>query len=115
MYKYENAEGTVVSDLETGRSNITSSSRFWDKYQEWLAEGNTPEPFRTQEELDAITALETRVAELEAERDTAGIRDITPQQAKDWIDNEFASATTNAEIVAVIKKILKKMVVFLLR
>ncbi|SDO96023.1 hypothetical protein [Desulforhopalus singaporensis] len=115
MYKYENAEGTVVSDLMTGRSNITPSSRFWADFQEWLAKGNTPEAFRTQEELDAITALETRVAELEAERNAAGIRDITPQQAKDWIDNEFASASTNPEIVAVIKKILKKIVVFLLR
>ena len=67
------------------------------------------------EELAGIAALQARVTLLEEEQAAANIRDITPQQAKNWIDAQFAAASTNAEVVQAVKLILKKMVVFLLR
>lgn len=44
--KYELTE-TGVLDLETGASIPNAEgNRHWRKYQEWLAEGNTPRPIR---------------------------------------------------------------------
>jgi hypothetical protein len=66
-------------------------------------------------ESQRLTDLEARVAELESEQESVGLHKYTPQQVKDYIDNQFAAASTNAETVAVVKKLFKKLAVYTLR
>ena len=115
MYKLNGpteADGVNIGNMQIPNDPLNGD---WQEYLKWKAEGNEPEPWKTQEELDAMAAAQDRLAGVQqAKRDT-GIEDITPSQAREWIDQEFASATTNAEVVAVIKRVLKKIVVHLLR
>lgn len=90
-------------------------NRHWREFLEWEAEGNTPDPWKTPEELTVIADLEARITELEAEKEAAGLRDITVVQAKAFIDNQIDSANDLDSLKVVLKNILKKMVVFLLR
>jgi hypothetical protein len=54
MAKYKLKEGGVT-DTETGREIPNSPcNRRWKEYQEWLEEGNEPDPQYTQEELSEI-------------------------------------------------------------
>jgi hypothetical protein len=54
MAKYK-LSGNGVKDNETGACIPNSNAnRHWKEYQEWVAEGNTPDPEFTQEELDSM-------------------------------------------------------------
>ncbi len=108
-----NEDGTGIQVIEEDGSSVTYPVGS-PEYEDILA-NETVDPWQTQEEEDIITSMLERISLLEAEKEAANIRDITPQEAKDWIDDQFASATTNAEVVLAVKKILKKIVVFLLR
>lgn len=82
---------------------IATGNRHYQAVQEWIAEGNTPEPEFTQAELDqqAIDeANETIKVELEA-IDKASIRDI-----REWVANQADAPQTlkNREDLAVQKR-----------
>lgn len=47
MYKFANLESTLVTDLETGVTNISPSVSQWEKYEAWVAGGGVTEPFMT--------------------------------------------------------------------
>jgi hypothetical protein len=51
MYKLL-ADG-VLRTADNASIPDSTDNRDWRKYQEWLAEGNTPDPQYTQEEIDA--------------------------------------------------------------
>lgn len=118
MYKYN---GPVREDgVNLGTSYIQYQSEEgintdWDAFLRWEAGGNTPAPWKTQAEMDAELAYLIRISEVEDEKAQADVHTKTPQEVKDWIDAEFAGASTNAELVVVIKKILKKMAVYILK
>jgi len=63
----------------------------------------------------AIAALKARITTLEEEREKTIIHHYTPEQVRNYIDNQFATATTVAQIKTVVQEILKKMVVYILR
>ena len=61
MYKFSDETGRAV-ECE-GAANITpGNSRMWSKYQAWLAQGNTTEPFESEPTID------DQLAEIAAQR-----------------------------------------------
>jgi hypothetical protein len=62
-YKFANKENTAVNDNEKNLMNITIYSRFWQEYQDWLAEGNVTEPYQTIEE-ELNEALNKKIGEI---------------------------------------------------
>ncbi len=115
MASYKHIQGGVFKYDKESYIPQDVNNKDWRRYLKYVSEGGQTDSQYTQEELDSRVALEARVSLLEQEREAANLRDITPQEAKDWIDAQFAAATTNAQVVQAIKKILKKMVVFILR
>ncbi len=111
-YKWIDEEETTVVKDGSLYIPVDEGNRH---YREFLRSGDAAEPWKTPEEIRLLQDLEDRITLLESEKEATNIRDITPQQAKDYIDAQFAAATTNAQVVVAIKRILKKMVVFLLR
>ena len=71
----------------------------------------TPEK---QAEKDAIEAVNARSAEINDARETAGIKDVTIEQAHDFIDSRLDAAITAAEVKDAIRTILKKMIPYIL-
>jgi hypothetical protein len=57
-------------------------------------------------------AYEARNAAFEEERSTGGLSRKTPQEIRDYIDNQFDAATTNTEIIEVIKTLIKKLAIY---
>lgn len=51
MYKYSNKEHTVVTNLDTGASGIHPGNWMWKDYQDWVAAGETTQPWKTEQEL----------------------------------------------------------------
>lgn len=109
MAKYKLVGTSRVRDTDTGWSfDLNGNSRRLGKYQEWLAEGNTPDPAETPQEIADREAEELRQYQIEQERDASGLKgQVTIAQAHAIID----SATTIAQL----KTILKKMVAHILR
>ena len=70
----------------------------WREYLNWVAEGNTPEPEFTTEELAAIQAYEQLMAQRQQD-----IADNLPS----W--SEIDTAITNATTVAALKVIIRRM------
>lgn len=68
MYKL--TAGNVVLDLSFGDGKSRFVPIDSDEYQEWLAQGNIPEPEFTQAELDAQVA-EKAIADAKITRDAA--------------------------------------------
>jgi hypothetical protein len=67
MAKKYKINGSGVYDTEKHRSIPNSmDNRHWREYQEWLADGNTPDPEFTQAELD-FNALQAEVADLKGD------------------------------------------------
>jgi len=60
-------------------------------------------------------AEKIRIDEIEAEKDTSGLKEITVQQAHDKIDEIFSSATTIALLRAACIRAFKILVVFILK
>lgn len=83
-------------------------------YDLWVAEGNTIEPFQTQAEIDAQAAIDARRAEIETEKATSGLREVTVTEAFNYIDTQLDNATTAAQTKEAIRRILKRMVPYLL-
>lgn len=78
MAKYKNTSGNTVTDTEftEGVRAVLKSST---EYQEWIAEGNTPDPEFTVEEVASqkISAIEYAIqAELDKEAVLAGYDNI---------------------------------------
>tara|TARA_R110000803_G_scaffold102822_1_gene170937 strand:- start:20 stop:325 length:306 start_codon:yes stop_codon:yes gene_type:complete len=63
MYKnmrdFDGIEGRVVYEIETGTSFLASSN---DLFQQWLSDGNTPEPAETPEEIATREQQETNAS-----------------------------------------------------
>lgn len=121
MYKFENEEGTAVKNLETGQGNIHQGVWLWRQYQKWVDAGGTTEPWKTQAELDmeneelaAQEAREARDQDLEVEREAAGMKTLSVEQARNYIDNQFSGITTLEELVAANVKVWKKAMPFIL-
>lgn len=72
-------------------------------------------PPLSQEEIDTIALLQARIVALEKAREESGVHKYTPEQVKEYIDNQFAAATTVAQIKTVVADILKKIAVYTLR
>ena len=76
---------------------------------------------RDQREADKLAEeqrladLEARVAMLEAEKESEGIHVYTPEQIRNYIDNQVDNAATAGEKLEVIKTILKKMAIYILK
>ena len=83
--------------------------------QEVLAEDDQEiiDHFANQQAVKDIE--ENRLIEIEAEKDTVGLKQITLQQAYDKIDQIFAGATTVATTRDATITALKKMMPYILR
>lgn len=59
------ANPDLIIRLEDG-ATIPRSHRWWDDYEAWLSEGNTPDPFETLTDLRArkLADINTRASEL---------------------------------------------------
>jgi len=58
MAKYKIKEFNIL-DIETGKYiPLSEGNRSYKEYLKWLAEGNTPDPFETQQEIDERLARE---------------------------------------------------------
>jgi hypothetical protein len=60
MYKIK--EFTILDKENNRYIPIDENNRRYQEYLKWLAEGNTPEPFETQEEIDARLVKEAELA-----------------------------------------------------
>lgn len=73
---------------------------------------------KSQMEIDteaATSNLRQIVTAIETEQASSDFNNITPDQARQYIDNKFSAATTTEEYISTIKDILKKMVVYTLK
>lgn len=58
MAKYK-LQGSGVMDTETGAFIPNApGNRHWKEYQQWLIDGNTPDPEFTQQEIDDAALLD---------------------------------------------------------
>lgn len=123
-------DATVIGymDTETGGSiNLEPQNPFDEDFQEWLNDGGIPDPAYTQQEIDAYQAAVDRADSIADEQENAGVRDLTPEEAKqivsDRLDIVRALPESNlAEIQAKILELcdqtewlIRKLVVFVLR
>lgn len=123
-------DATVIGyfDTETGRSiNIIPVNPFDADFQQWLTDGGIPDPAYTQQEIDDYQAAFDRQSDIETEKENAGVRDLTVDEAKqiviDRIDIIRALPESNlaeiqgkiAEICDQVEFLFKKVVIFLLR
>jgi len=69
----------------------------------------------TPEEKAAAIAEAQRLAAIEAEQTSLAFHNYTPEQVKNYIDNQFSTATTALQIKAVVQDILKKMAIYILK
>lgn len=96
--------------------NVTPHRYLWNgtgitERPEWAAEQAAAEAAQQQ----AIADLVARVALLEEAQEESGVHKYTPQQVRNYIDTQFAAATTVAQVKAVIVDVLKKIAVYSLR
>jgi hypothetical protein len=79
-----------------------------------------------QAALDAITAedaaddqtmldMEARITALESAQESSGVSKYTPEQIMMYIDNQFASASTVAQVKTTVQELLKKIAVYVLK
>lgn len=138
--EYEDVElGTgngVVTGLNRGASegerggNITPQHLVWGMDNEMykvvngefvalnVSEVEVIEQDRESERLaeaQMLAELEARVADLEAEQDALGVSKYTPDQIRNYIDNQIDSAATAGEKLEAIKGILKKLAIYILK
>jgi hypothetical protein len=98
-YKYYNSGLNIgVIDNELQAAGLEGSD-VWNKCQEWIDEGNTPEPWKTQAELDEMAAIEAAEIARKAAKAQAYI-DNLPDWAtvKKAIDAAFIDAKQNGII-----------------
>lgn len=69
MYKFANKEKTAVNIPSKGIYGISPSNWQWEIYQNWLAEGNVTEEYKTDEEL-INEALNQKIGEILMMNDT---------------------------------------------
>lgn len=115
-------------DTETSRNiPLNDSNPFYQDFLQWQSEGGIPDPAYTQQEIDEYQAAFDRQIDIETEKENAGVRDLTVDEAKqivtDRLDIVRALPESNlAEIQAKILELcdqtewlIKKLVVFVLR
>ena len=66
-------------------------------------------------EEQRLADLEARIALLESEKEADGLSKYTPDQVRQYIDNQIDNAGTAGEKLEVIKTILKKIVIYILK
>jgi acetylornithine deacetylase/succinyl-diaminopimelate desuccinylase-like protein len=55
-----------------------------------------------------------RIENISSEKETAGLKNVTVEQAYAFIDSRIDSATTVAQVKAAVKDILKRMVPYII-
>lgn len=65
-------------------------------------------------EQAAVGAMQTRQQEIETEKESAGLKGVTPQQAYAWIDNQFAGVADVSALRDKTIEVLKRMVPYIL-
>ncbi len=76
--EYQEMQGGVVRLTDGAFIPDSDDNRDWRAYQEWLAEGNTPDPAPDpQPDPDAIAIAEARASGLEKIESAAG---LTPEE-----------------------------------
>ena len=123
-------DATVIGFIDTEISrtiNIIPQNPFDEDFQQWLTDGGIPDPGYTQQEIDDYQAAFDRQSDIETEKENAGVRDLTVDEAKqiviDRIDIIRALPESNlteiqakiAEICDQVEFLFKKVVIFLLR
>ena len=90
-----------------------TGNRHWQAVQEWIAEGNTPEPEFTQAELDAQAAqaaaeADTKVKEDSVRADTLlqNFIALGPDGIETYIDNNSTNIANANEILKKLAKIV---------
>jgi len=68
-----------------------------------------------QAELEAQAEFKARYDAIMQEREAAGVRNLTPEQVKTYIDNQVAAADTAGEKFQVLVSLIKKLAVFVLQ
>lgn len=68
-----------------------------------------------QAELDALDEYNAKVDAIVQEQESTGVRTYTPEQVKNYIDNQIAAAETNEEKFQTLVMLIKKLAVFVLR
>ena len=83
--------------------------------QEFLSENDQEliDHFANQQATKDIE--ESRINEIEVEKNTVGLKEITIQDAYDKIDQIFEGATTIAQLRTATVNVLKKMIPYILR
>lgn len=96
MAKYK-LQQSGVKDTETNAViPCDPANRHWQEYQDWLAEGNTPDPEYTQEELDAQAVLQ-EITELQQNLKTT-LHWLFRMILKVWETGVAKGIWTNADI-----------------
>jgi len=108
------------TDRET--TQITNLVAYDDILSAWQAakleiDARAADPYygMTPEEKAAAIAESQRLAAIEAEQTSLAFHNYTPEQVKNYIDNQFSTATTALQIKAVVQDILKKMAIYILK
>lgn len=75
--------------------------------------------FTTRAEREAEQAIRVaaalRTSEIEDAQVAAGLKEVSVNQAEDWIDGQLDGATTIAQLRETTRTILKKMVPYILK
>lgn len=80
----------------------------------WVAQGKVSKAIERATAENNKVAEEARRAGIEAERETAGLKKVTIQQAHTFIDNKLNAATTVTQVKEAVRDILKRMVPYIL-
>lgn len=89
-YKYADETGLVINDQESGRFGIHKATRFWEDYQDWLAEGNVTEAFMRKED-----AFEEVIQEVNEKNRQENLK-LFPYNGQNYVaDQESIQGTQN--------------------
>jgi hypothetical protein len=101
MADYKLVEGGVLK----GGSTIPPdpANRDWQVYQEWLREGNTPDPLEAnQEELDR----KARNAAMKTATLYNQLRNATPEQVDTWVQNNINSLADAKQLLRTLSMVI---------
>jgi len=85
MYKLTKDNNSIIRLSDNAHIPFAIGNRDYAEYQEWLAAGNTPEPWKTEQELydDAVTSVRSKRNQLLKDSDWAILPDA-PTDKEVW-------------------------------